>query len=103
MVGLATPWKMNKVELTMPLKIFSTLDVLEGREGAAEKNTNKCSKPKTPALTGTKFAWLKGMEHLSDEALKKLNELIKSELNRFFWVFYGERFRRPQKNKMLIR
>ena len=45
------------------------------------KEHKQMLKAKDTRLTGTKFAWLKGMEHLSDEALKKLNELIKSELN----------------------
>jgi transposase len=41
----------------------------------------KLLKQKDTRLTGTKFLWLKGMEHLSDESLAELEYLKMTELN----------------------
>ena len=40
----------------------------------------KMLKNKDERLTGTKYLWLKGMESLSDEALKRVESLAKAEL-----------------------
>lgn len=42
---------------------------------------SKLLKQKDDRLKGTKYSWLKGMEHLSDEALKQVEMLSKAELD----------------------
>ena len=45
------------------------------------KEHRKLLKNKDECLKGTKYSWLKGMEHLSDEALEQIESLAKSELS----------------------
>lgn len=58
---------------------------------------SKMLKNKDTRLTGTKYSWLKGMEHLSEEALEQVETLAKAELGvakawyikeffRYFWT-----------------
>jgi len=52
----------------------------EAVDKTRRKEHRKLLKQKDARLTGTKYAWLKGMEHLSDEAFKQINSLAKAEL-----------------------
>ena len=45
------------------------------------KEHRKLLKNKDTRLKGTKYSWLKGMEHLSDESLEQVESLAKAELD----------------------
>ena len=52
----------------------------EAVDKTRRKEHRRMLKSKDDRLTGTKYAWLKGMEHLSDESLAQVNTLAKAEL-----------------------
>lgn len=52
----------------------------EAVDKTRRKEHRKMLKSKDGRLKGTKYAWLKGMEHLSDESLAQVNALAKAEL-----------------------
>jgi transposase len=52
----------------------------EAVDKTRRKEHRKLTKQKDDRLKGTKYAWFKGMEHLSDEALKQVESLAKGEL-----------------------
>lgn len=52
----------------------------EALDKTRRKEHRKLLKEKDGRLTGTKYSWLKGMEHLSDEALEQIETLAKAEL-----------------------
>jgi len=53
----------------------------EAVDKTRRKEHRKLLKNKDERLKGTKYSWLKGMEHLSDEALEQVESLAKSELD----------------------
>lgn len=53
----------------------------EAVDKTRRKEHNQLLKKKDGRLTGTKYAWLKGMEHLSDESLAQVEALAKAELD----------------------
>jgi transposase len=53
----------------------------EAVDKTRRKEHRKLLKNKNDRLTGTKFSWLKGMEHLSDESLAQVESLAKAELD----------------------
>ena len=52
----------------------------EAVDKTRRKEHRKMLKNKDERLTGTKYSWLKGMEHLTDEALEQVEALAKAEL-----------------------
>ena len=52
----------------------------EAVDKTRRKEHRNMLKNKDERLTGTKYSWLKGMEHLSDEALEQVESLAKAEL-----------------------
>jgi transposase len=52
----------------------------EAVDKTRRKEHRKLLKQKDGRLKGTKYAWLRGMEHLSDEALEQVESLAKAEL-----------------------
>jgi transposase len=52
----------------------------EAVDKTRRKEHRKLLKQKDDRLKGTKYAWLKGMEHLGDEALEQVESLAKAEL-----------------------
>ena len=52
----------------------------EAVDKTRRKEHRKLTRQKDDRLKGTKYAWLKGMEHLSDEALEQVESLAKAEL-----------------------
>ena len=53
----------------------------EAVDKTRRKEHRKMLKNKDERLTGTKYSWLKGMEHLTDEALEQVEALAKAELD----------------------
>ena len=53
----------------------------EAVDKTRRKEHRKLLKNKDERLTGTKYSWLKGMEHLSDESLAQVESLAKAELD----------------------
>ena len=53
----------------------------EAVDKTRRKEHRKLLKNKDDRLKGTKFSWLKGMEHLSDESLAQVESLAKAELD----------------------
>lgn len=53
----------------------------EAVDKTRRKEHRNLLKQKDDRLKGTKFAWLKGMEHLSDESLAQVESLAKAELD----------------------
>ncbi len=53
----------------------------EAVDKTRRKEHRKLLKNKDERLKGTKYSWLKGMEHLSDESLAQVESLAKAELD----------------------
>ena len=53
----------------------------EAVDKTRRKEHRKLLKDKDERLKGTKYSWLKGMEHLSDESLAQVESLAKAELD----------------------
>jgi transposase len=52
----------------------------EAVDKTRRKEHGKLAKQRDQRLKGTKFLWLRGMEHLSDESLEQLQDLANAEL-----------------------